>query len=93
MYNEAPTISTPEDVKKKIEPMATKTRNPNLVPKDINDVANKYTDAAKKSMKKKDPGCLDAYNKAAEQLEKFDFKKFFGEQMKNDPVIAKVLKG
>jgi hypothetical protein len=94
MYNEAPTISTPEDVHKEGRTYGGKNtkKQSDADSKDLNGAAKKDTEAAKKSMEKKDPGCVDEYNKAAEKLEKFDFRKFFDEQMKTDPDIGKVLK-
>ncbi len=94
MYDNAPTISTPEDVHKEGRTHSgknTKTQS-DADSKDLKGAVKKDTDAIKKSMEQKDPGCLDEYNKAAEQMEKFDFKKFFDEQIKTDPNIGKLLK-
>ena len=95
IYNEAPTISTPEDVHKEGRTYGGKNKKAqsDADSKDLNGAAKKDTDAARESMKKKDPGCLDAYDKAAAKLKKFDFKKFFEEQMKKDPDITNITKG
>ncbi len=91
MYENAPTISTPEDVHKDGQTNAGKNKSSrsDRDSRDLKTAVNENTEAIKISMSQKDPGCFDEYSKSAEKLKQFDFDKFFDEQIKGDPAIGK----
>ena len=76
--NNAPTIAIPPDVHAEgntYKSKNTATRS-TADSKDLSGAAKRDTDTIQKSMDSKDHGCSDAYKKAAEELQKFDFDKF-----------------
>ena len=88
VYNNAPTITIPEDVHK--EGRTYGNKNKPLISgdaKDLKGALKKDTDAIRKAMKNKDHGCHDEYNKAVEEMEKFDFDKYIDEAIKTHKAV------
>ena len=77
VYNNAPTISIPEDIHK--EGRTYGNKNKPLIKDDsenLKDAFKKDAEATREAMKGKDHGCLDEYNKAVDELKDFDFDKY-----------------
>ena len=88
VYNNAPTITVPEDVH--MEGRTYGNKNKPLIggdAKDLKGALKKDTDAIRKAMKNKDHGCLDEYNKAVEEMEKFDFDKYIEDAIKTHKAV------
>lgn len=77
VYNNAPTITVPEDVHK--EGRTYGNKNKPLIKGDSTDLKGAFkkdAEAIREAMKGKDHGCLDEYNKSVDELKDFDFDKY-----------------
>lgn len=94
LYREAPAISIPEDVHKEGRTYAGKNTGKQSTADagNLRDAVKKDTDAIQKSMDGKDHGCSEAYRKAAEEMQNFDFDGLFDEIIRDNEHIKKVVK-
>ncbi|WP_306698362.1 hypothetical protein [Treponema endosymbiont of Eucomonympha sp.] len=77
VYNNAPTITVPEDIHK--EGRTYGSKNKPLIQGDskgLKDAFKRDTEAIRKAMEGKDHGCLEEYMRSVEELKDFDFDKY-----------------
>ena len=77
VYNNAPTITVPEDIHK--EGRTYGSKNKPLIQGDskgLKDAFKRDTEAIRKAMEGKDHGCLEEYMQSVEELKDFDFDKY-----------------
>ncbi len=77
VYNNAPTITIPEDIHK--EGRTYGNKNKPLIKGDSKDLKGSFkkdAEAIREAMKGKDHGCLEEYNKSVDELKDFDFDKY-----------------
>jgi len=92
VYNNAPTITIPEDVHK--EGRTWGNKNKPLIAADSKDLKGAFEKDAKaiqKSMDSKDHGCSEAYAKAVEELRKFDYDKYIEDAIKSHKAVKGLL--
>ena len=94
LYREAPAISIPEDVHKEGRTYGGKNTGKQSTADagNLRDAVKRDTDAIQKSMDGKDHGCSEAYRKAAEAMQNFDFDGLFDEIIGDNANIQKILK-
>ena len=92
VYNNAPTITIPEDVHK--EGRTWGSKNKPLIEPDSKGLKKAFEKDAKeiqKSMDSKDHGCSDEYAKAVKELRKFDYDKYIDDAIKSHKAIKSKL--
>lgn len=96
LYNNAPTITIPEDVHK--EGRTYGNKNKGLHKEDgkslssLKEAFKKDTKAIQKSMDTKEHGCSEAYKKAVEQLTEFDWEQYITDILSKNKYVKEVLK-
>ncbi|WP_353176353.1 hypothetical protein [Delftia acidovorans] len=77
VYNNAPTITVPEDIHK--EGRTYGSKNKPLIQgysKGLKDAFKRDTESIRKAMEGKDHGCLEEYTQSVEELKDFYFDKY-----------------
>ena len=92
VYNNATTITIPEDVHKKGRTWGTKNK-PHIQgdSKDLKGAFEKDTAAIQKEMDQVDHGCSEKYAEAVEQMRKIDFDQYVKDAVKDHKLVRKGL--
>jgi hypothetical protein len=93
VYNNAKTITVPEDVHKEGRTWGSKNNSTQVASdsKDLKSAFRKDADAIQKSMDTKDHGCSEKYAEAVKELEKFDFDQYVKDMVKGHRSIKPLL--
>lgn len=89
VYNNAPTITIPEDVHKEGRTWGSKNNQTQISAdsKDLKGAFEKDAKAIQKSMDSKDHGCSDVYKKAVKELRNFDYEKYIEKAIKEHKAV------
>lgn len=93
VYNNAKTITVPEDVHKEGRTWGPKNTSAqsNADSKDLKGAFRKDAEAIQKSMDTKDHGCSEKYAEAVKELEKFDFDQYVKDAVRSHRSVKPLL--
>ncbi|HAF2404054.1 TPA: hypothetical protein H2W70_004118 [Salmonella enterica] len=94
VYNDAPTISIPEDIHKKGRTYGGKNKSTqsSMDAKDLNGAFKKDTDLIQELMDASEKGCSEAYKKSVDELSKMDWNKYINDTVTSHKNVAQFIR-